>query len=215
MDRAGDILEHRGEHRIAPRRHRVDGAARPRREKQRIARQHLGLDKGHHGERHERALFECLAAARRRPVVAQREDDIAAGDAAHDGTRRQGQLHRRAVRQDVIIFGGEERHRADDERDRAIRTAGHDRICEHVACLSLEHRLGRFERFAAMPELDDARIARRRRRAGAEIGGEQDGVVIDIAGAGLGDRQCEPAAHELAGVDIVFADFVGIAAAGR
>ena len=214
MDRAHDVVEDRRIDRIAARRHIFDRAARIRRVEHRIRRQHLLHHERLHRKCHERALRDFLAAFRR-PRIAQREKKIALRDAFQIRPRRQGQLHRRAIRHDVEIFGREESHAADDQRNRAIGTAEHGRARGDIVRLGFVDGLRRRDRLTAMPDLHDARIARLRHRAGAEIGSEQNGVRIHIGGIGLGERQRETVDQEFPGVGIEFAHHRGVAAARR
>ena len=61
----------------------------------------------------------------------------------------------------------------------------------YVGCLAFEDQLSFFQRLSPVPQLDDARVAGIRHRAGAEIGGDEQAVLprpIDVA-LGFGEGE--------------------------
>ena len=70
------------------------------------------------------------------------------------------------------------------------------RADREVARLALVHRAGRRQRRAALPFLGDARVARFGHRAGAEVGTDVEGVLVDPADLAFRYRQREAALHE-------------------
>ena len=71
------------------------------------------------------------------------------------------------------------------------------------------------QRRAALPLFDDARVARAGHRAGAEIGGHEEGIGVDPAGAALRFGQGEAAVDKRACRHVVLAHDLGVAAAAR
>ena len=73
----------------------------------------------------------------------------------------------------------------------------------------------RRQRRAALPFLDDARIAGSGHAAFAEVGRDEDGVGVDPADIAFRFRQVEAAGDETAPGDVEFAHYVRIAATAR
>src|SRR3546814_5677389 len=73
----------------------------------------------------------------------------------------------------------------------------------------------RLERRAALPLLDDARVAGFGHRTGTEVGGHVHGVAVDPAQAALGLRALEAAFHPLLRGQVELAGHVGVGAAAR
>ena len=84
-----------------------------------------------------------------------------------------------------------------------------------VVGLGFVQRLRLRQRRAALPLFDDARIAGAGHRAGAEIGGDEQGVLVDPAGAALRFGQGKTAVDKGAFGHVVFAHHLGVAAAAR
>src|SRR3546814_7201732 len=93
-----------------------------------------------------------------------------------------------------------------------VVVAGADR---HVGGLAFVNQRRRLERRAALPLLDDARVAGFGHRTGAEVGGHVHGVAVDPAQAALGLRALEAAFHPLLRGQVALAGHVGVGAAAR
>src|SRR5207342_3104174 len=70
-------------------------------------------------------------------------------------------------------------------------------------------------RGAALPFLDDARIARWRHRTGTEVGVDVDAVLVDPAQAALGLRSVEAVLHPGLGGEVEFTGDIGVGTTGR
>src|SRR3546814_13036218 len=93
-----------------------------------------------------------------------------------------------------------------------VVVAGADR---HVGGLAFVNQRRRLERRAALPLLDDARVAGFGHRTGTEVGGHVHGVAVDPAQAALGLRALEAAFHPLLRGQVELAGHVGVGAAAR
>ena len=85
----------------------------------------------------------------------------------------------------------------------------------HVSGLAFVHYLGIGDRSAALPFLDDARIARARQRAVAEVGEDVHGVPVDPLQRALGFVAEETAVDPALGVQIELTGHIGVRTAAR
>ena len=113
------------------------------------------------------------------------------------------------------VFEVEEVQRSHEQRALETRRAIDRDRHRHVLRLALEHRHRGRQRRAALPALNDARVARIGHRPGADVGADVDGVRIDPFDVGLGLGQRETAFDEAEGVRVELAHDVGVGAAAR
>jgi hypothetical protein len=85
----------------------------------------------------------------------------------------------------------------------------------HVGLLPLVDGDCVLQRLAALPTLDDPRVARVCQRAGAEIGADEDSVLVQPVDLALGLGQREAAVHELASGQVELAHHSRVGAAAR
>ena len=117
-----------------------------------------------------------------------------------------------AAQVDLVVVEGDV---AADElalETRGVVATGRD---VHVVGLALVDHLGRFHRRAALPFLDDARVAGFGQRALAEVGVDEHGVAVDPLQAALGLGAEEAVFHPRLVVQVELAGDVGVGAAAR
>ena len=181
-----DVFENRRVNSVAAGRHVFDRAACIRREQNRIGRLCILVHEILNVERGKGSLGDGIAG-RRRPILARGEDQFTAGHAFQIGAKRQWQLPRRTAFVHRIEFRGKEGNAAFDDRDCAVGTVEHDRPRGNIGRLCFVDGFRGGNRFPAVPELHDARIARFGHRTGPEIRSKQDSVVVEIGHVGFGN----------------------------
>ncbi len=153
--------------------------------------------------------------ARAWPVLLQPEHQLALVAAGDEGGGGQGQRHGLAVDQQAASVGPEGELFVQDVQPRAVGHVDAPHVGRDRIDLGFVQGRGRRQRAAALPDLDDARIARAREGARAEIGGHVERVVVAPAHARLGHRQAEPVRDECPALHVEFAHLRRIAAARR
>ena len=136
-------------------------------------------------------------AAALRPVAAQGQQHLAVPE-AQLRVGRLVQLAQLAVDEQEFL-AAEEVGRALQQGALEAGRGVHMHAGGRRRLLRLEHRHGVGQRLAALPALDEARVARIGERAGAEIGADEDRVAVQPDHVGLGLGQAEAAGHELPG----------------
>ena len=214
VDASRHIAIDRGIDRIAPRRDIADHAVRIRREEHIDTRHPAGDDVIDHREGNQRTLRDGVLTGRR-PAIAQCGDQAAAADALQIGALRQWQWQHRAIRAEIEIIAVEEIGPAHDQRHGAIWPMENRRPGPDIAPLALIDRLRGGDGLPPPPQFDDAGVTGIGQRRRSLIGGEDDGLGIEIARGGFAQRQGKAALHECAFGGIIFADHHRIAAIGR
>uniref|UniRef100_A0A0N4ZZR6 PE-PGRS family protein n=1 Tax=Parastrongyloides trichosuri TaxID=131310 RepID=A0A0N4ZZR6_PARTI len=136
-----------------------------------------------------------LLARRRGPVLIRRHHQLAGDQGVDVGLERQLQLGRRAVGVQapglalIEVDPPVQQHRLNHAVRVAQGVAGH----RDVGLLAGEDLDRLIDRLAALQQPHGARIARVRQRALAEVARDQQGVLVDPAGAALGFGQAEAA----------------------
>ena len=127
------------------------------------------------------------------------------------------QRHEPATVQQPLL-GAVEINVAADDGALVPGRAVHDREGAHVGLVGLVHRGRRGQGRAALPALDDARVARVGHRARPEVGGDEHGVGVFPVDRRLGLGQLEAAGrcrHEPLRAQVELAQHLGVGAAAR
>ena len=206
---AGHVVEHVDDDVVA-RRGVAGQRARGRRREQRTQLA-LAAEVGRGVGGEQRARGEDVLADL--PVAADAQHQRVAHEGGR-GVARDVELHQLvALQQEELLVI--EVDRAREQRALVAGRAVHRDVGGHVLLLRLEHRHRLGQRRAALPALDDARIARVGHRAGAEVGRDVHRVLVDPVDAGLGFGQREAVRDEALGDHVELAHHLRIGAAAR